>query len=44
MFAELTTEGWIFMSTAWLGVIALTAFCLIKVLKGSTDLSDPENN
>lgn len=44
MLSELTLEGWIFMSIAWVSVISLTVFCFTKVLKGSTDLTDPENN
>ncbi len=29
----MTTAGWIFLSVAWASVIALTVFCLVKVLK-----------
>lgn len=38
MFSELTTEGIIFVTLAWGTVGTLVAFCLIKVLRGETDL------
>lgn len=44
MFAELTTEGIIFVSVAWIGVLSLTVFCFAKVMSGDEDLSSDENN
>lgn len=38
MFSELTTEGVIFVSTAWTIVGSLVIYCLVKVLRGETDL------
>lgn len=38
MFSELTTEGIIFVTFAWGIVGTLVVYCMIKVLRGETDL------